>query len=446
MGRYFGTDGIRGKVNDKLTSQLAHDLGLAVGKMLQEINGHTSKTVVIGRDSRNSGVMLEHALSAGLMAQGYHVVSLGQIPTPAIAYLTRYYKAILGVVISASHNPYWDNGIKFFDHEGRKLNDSLESLVETYLEGDFAVETKVEDIGQYTIETEGKEIYKAFLKEQYEHFGKKKKVVLDMANGASSGLAEDLFNELGLEVISIGDRPNGTNINDNCGSTHLEALREKVQTEKADFGFAFDGDADRFLAIDEYGEVLDGDNLLYIYALYLKEHRALANNTLVATVMSNLGLRKALEVADITFVETSVGDRFVSQGMQEYQANLGGEQSGHLIFSEYNTTGDGLLSAIMLLNVIFSSGRALSELRKSLQLYPQVLVNVRVKNKDGWENNTAIKNEIKKQEESLGGEGRILVRASGTEPLIRVMIEGKDQEKIEVMARGLADFIGEILG
>lgn len=267
-----------------------------------------------------------------------------------------------------------------------------------------------------------------------------------MANGASSGLAEDLFNELGLEVISIGDRPNGTNINDNCGSTHLEALREKVQTEKADFGFAFDGDADRFLAIDEYGEVLDGDNLLYIYALYLKEHRALANNTLVATVMSNLGLRKALEVADITFVETSVGDRFVSQGMQEYQANLGGEQSGHLIFSEYNTTGDGLLSAIMLLNVIFSSGRALSELRKSLKLYPQVLVNVRVKNKDGWEDNTAIKNEIKKQEESLDGEGRILVRASGTEPLIRVMIEGKEQQKIEAMAKNLADFIGEALG
>ena len=219
-----------------------------------------------------------------------------------------------------------------------------------------------------------------------------------------------------------------------------------MQNERADFGFAFDGDADRFLAIDEYGEVLDGDILLYIYAIYLKERHALANNTLVATVMSNLGLRKALEVADITFVETAVGDRFVSQGMQEHQANLGGEQSGHLIFSEYNTTGDGLLSAIMLLNVIFSSDKPLSELRKSLKLYPQVLVNVNVKNKDGWESNTAIKDEIKKQETSLGGEGRILVRASGTEPLIRVMIEGKDQEKIEVMAKELADFIGKVLG
>ena len=446
MGRYFGTDGIRGKVNDKLTSQLAHDLGLAVGKMLNEINGQGSKTVVIGRDSRNSGTMLEHALSSGLMAQGYHVISLGQIPTPAIAYLTRYYKARLGVVISASHNPYWDNGIKFFDHEGKKLRDDLEHLSETYLEEDFTLETSVENIGQYTIETEGKEIYKTFLKDQYEHFGKKKKVILDMANGASSGLADALFRDLGLEVIAIGDSPDGININDHCGSTHLEALKEKVQNERADFGFAFDGDADRFLAIDEYGEVLDGDILLYIYAIYLKERHALANNTLVATVMSNLGLRKALEVADITFVETAVGDRFVSQGMQEHQANLGGEQSGHLIFSEYNTTGDGLLSAIMLLNVIFSSDKPLSELRKSLKLYPQVLVNVNVKNKDGWESNTAIKDEIKKQETSLGGEGRILVRASGTEPLIRVMIEGKDQEKIEVMAKELADFIGKVLG
>ena len=267
-----------------------------------------------------------------------------------------------------------------------------------------------------------------------------------MANGASSGLADALFRDLGLEVIAIGDSPDGININDHCGSTHLEALKEKVQNERADFGFAFDGDADRFLAIDEYGEVLDGDILLYIYAIYLKERHALANNTLVATVMSNLGLRKALEVADITFVETAVGDRFVSQGMQEHQANLGGEQSGHLIFSEYNTTGDGLLSAIMLLNVIFSSDKPLSELRKSLKLYPQVLVNVNVKNKDGWESNTAIKDEIKKQETSLGGEGRILVRASGTEPLIRVMIEGKDQEKIEVMAKELADFIGKVLG
>lgn len=439
MKKYFGTDGIRGKVNQKLTAQLALSLGLAIGKIFS--NNDTHKLAVIGRDTRNSGMMLEQALSSGLLSQGFDVISLGVLPTPAVAFLTRHFKADIGVVISASHNPFWDNGIKFFNSEGKKLDDALESKIESSLEKDFSLLNDVSKLGNYEEKHQAKAIYLNYLSQV--HLEKKvhHRLVLDTANGALSQIAKDFFKKIGYEVITIGDMPNGVNINLGCGSTYLDQLKEKVLENKADLGFAFDGDADRFLVVDGLGESLDGDELLYLYAKYLKQNKMLSNDMVVATVMSNFGLSKALSNLGISLITTSVGDRYVSEGMRKYQANLGGEQSGHLIFNDYNTTGDGLLSAVMLLNILNTEQKPLHELKQEMKKYPQVLINVEVRSKDNWDKNPRIINEIQLQESTLGGLGRILVRPSGTENLIRVMVEGESSEKIQDIAEKIANVI-----
>lgn len=444
MKKYFGTDGIRGRVNQKLTAQLALSLGLAVGRVLSE-KSLNKKLVVIGRDSRNSGIMLEQAISAGLLSQGFDVVSLGMLPTPAVAYLTKYFKADLGIVISASHNPFWDNGIKFFNHEGRKLDDTLEAQVEEFLDEEAKLLDDINLIGNYKEKHDAIEIYLDYLSGFHKKRKNYYKVVIDSANGALSDVSEKFFKKLGYEVIAIGNKPTGTNINLNCGSTHLDKLKDMVIEQKADLGFAFDGDADRFLVVDSQGEILDGDELLFLYAKYLQKNNLLANNLVVATVMSNLGLAKALENYGISLIETKVGDRYVSEGMQIHQGNLGGEQSGHLIFSDYNTTGDGLLSAIMLLNILNSENQNLYELKSEMIKYPQTLVNVYVSDKTGWDTNSQILEVIKEQEEKIAHRGRVLVRASGTENLIRIMVEGENLEEINTIAETIANVVRDEL-
>lgn len=439
MKKYFGTDGIRGKVNQKLTAQLALSLGLAIGKIFPSTN--TNKLAVIGRDTRNSGMMLEQALSAGLLSQGFNVISLGVLPTPAVAFLTRYFKADIGVVISASHNPFWDNGIKFFNHEGKKLDDTLETKIEEALESEVSTLSDVSRLGNYEEKHNAKEVYLDYLAQIHLTKKNKYRLVLDTANGALSHLAQDFFEKIGYEVIAIGNEPDGVNINLGCGSTYLEQLKEKVLEKQADLGFAFDGDADRFLVVDGLGESLDGDELLYLYAKYLKQNEKLSNDMVVATVMSNFGLSKALSNLGISLITTSVGDRYVSEGMSKHQANLGGEQSGHLIFSDYNTTGDGLLSAVILLNILNYEQKPLHELKQEMIKYPQVLLNVEVTSKDNWDKNLRIINEIQLQESNLGGLGRVLVRPSGTENLIRVMVEGESSEKIKDIAENIANVI-----
>lgn len=431
MGKYFGTDGVRGVANKELTAELAYSIGRCGGYVLA---GNVEKpTVVIGMDTRISGVMLESALVAGLLSIGANVIRLGIVSTPGIAYITRMLKADAGVMISASHNPVEDNGIKFFGSDGFKLSDETELKIEALMdaEEDELPRPVGDGLGTVTVDDKSRYLYLEYLKTTVSHRFNGLKIVLDCANGAAYELAPKIFTELGAEVIAIGANPNGLNINDQCGSTHPEKLKAEVLRLKADIGLAFDGDADRLIAIDENGEEADGDFILCICGDAMNRAGKLKDNTIVSTVMSNIGFYKATEKLSLKTVKTAVGDRYVMEEMRRGGYNLGGEQSGHVIFLDYNTTGDGMLTAIQLVDTLVASGKKLSEQKSLMKQYPQVLVNVRVQDKSNYPGNAAIAAAIQKVEQKLGDNGRVLVRPSGTESLIRVMAEGPDKVELE---------------
>ena len=443
MGKLFGTDGIRGIVGEDLT----HELALKVGEASAYVLGKKDDLVVlIGRDTRISGQMLASALSAGLMSQGAKVIDLGVVPTPAVSYLVKKYKASMGAMISASHNPSEYNGIKLFDGEGFKLPDATENEIEKYLLGK-AVPTTTK-VGTYEVCDTAIDDYTDHVVKSAKKINKDLKIVVDCANGSASTTAPILFDKLGLDVVLMNYEYDGYNINDKAGSTHLEGLVKKVKKLKADVGIAYDGDADRCLMIDENGELVDGDQIMAISALALKKNKKLTNNTLVGTVMSNLGLVKFCEHNDIDFIATKVGDRYVLEKMLECNYIVGGEQSGHVIFKDFANTGDGELTSIQILNTMSKDGKKLSELASVMKRYPQVLINVKVKEeaKGQYENDGDVTEVIQKIEAELAGEGRVLIRPSGTEALIRVMIEGLEQKVIDKQAKEIADVIKKKFG
>ena len=441
MSRLFGTDGVRGLVNEFLTPELAYHLGRAAASYFgQSVD---RPTFLIGRDTRISGGMLENALASGICAVGGDVIILGEAPTPAIAYLVRQKNCTAGVVISASHNPYPDNGIKFFDGNGFKLPDAVEDEIEklcTDSADDGLPRPTKGDIGQIFYHQDWVEEYVNFVVSTSDTLTGLK-VVYDGAHGAASYVGPKILRQLGAEVVAINVEPTGTNINDNAGSTHLEGLQEAVLREGAQVGIANDGDADRCLMVDEKGQVLDGDQIMLLCGLHLKEQGKLKENMIVGTVMSNIGFHKAAKELGMQTCSTAVGDRYVLERMLADGYSIGGEQSGHVIFLDYNSTGDGLLTAVQTLSIMKEKGKSLSELAGLMTKYPQLLVNVRVLTKAGWETNTAIQDVIREAEEELGSNGRILVRPSGTEPLIRVMAEGPDQEQLNDLCHRIGDII-----
>lgn len=441
MSRLFGTDGVRGLVNEFLTPELAYHLGRAAASYFgQSVD---RPTFLIGRDTRISGGMLENALASGICAVGGDVIILGEAPTPAIAYLVRQKNCTAGVVISASHNPYPDNGIKFFDGNGFKLPDAVEDEIEklcTSSADDCLLRPTKGDIGQIFYHQDWVEEYVNFVVSTSDALAGLK-VVYDGAHGAASYVGPKILRQLGAEVVAINIEPTGTNINDNAGSTHLEGLQEAVLREGAQVGIANDGDADRCLMVDEKGQVLDGDQIMLLCGLHLKEQGKLKDNMIVGTVMSNIGFHKAAKELGMQTCSTAVGDRYVLEKMLADGYSIGGEQSGHVIFLDYNSTGDGLLTAVQTLSIMKEKGKSLSELAGLMTKYPQLLVNVRVLTKAGWETNSAIQDAIREAEEELGGNGRILVRPSGTEPLIRVMAEGPDQEQLNDLCHRIGDII-----
>ncbi len=444
MSRLFGTDGVRGVANDELTPVLAMQLGQAGAHVLTRQNKH-KPTIMVGCDTRISGDMLASALMAGACSVGANAVYVGVIPTPAVAYLTRKYKVDAGVVISASHNAMEFNGIKFFDGNGYKLPDELEDEIETIIMGGM------DQIRQPVGARVGKIKYRTDAREEYINHAIRSvnvnleglKIVADCAEGASYYTSTEALKESGADIIAIHNNPDGTNINANCGSTHMEELQARVVFEKADVGLAFDGDADRLLAVDEKGNVVDGDQILAIIGLHMKKNKKLHQDIIVATIMSNLGFFQMAEKNKLTVEQTKVGDRYVLERMREVGASLGGEQSGHIIFLNENTTGDGLLSALHLLQVMVETGSALSELTKVMEVMPQALINAHVPNhkKENYMDYPEIADAIKELTERFAGEGRVLIRPSGTEPLVRVMIEGKDKKMIEREAKKLAELI-----
>ncbi len=448
MGRLFGTDGVRGVANKELTPNLAFEIGRAGAFVLSAEVRHKPR-IIVGKDTRLSGDMLEAALVAGLCSVGAEVELLGVIPTPAVAYLVRLYGADAGVMISASHNPYEFNGIKYFDNKGFKLPDQIEEKIESIvLDGRQELpEVTGSEVGRSRLSTRALGEYKEFLKGVVEHRLDGLKIGLDCANGASYQVAPLVFRELGAEVKVINDSPNGININDNCGSTHIEGLKKFVVENSLDIGLAFDGDADRMLAVDENGEFVDGDRIMAICGQYLKESGRLKDDTVVATVMSNLGFDIFAKKNNIKLYKTKVGDRYVLEQMLEGGFILGGEQSGHIIFLDHNTTGDGILTGLQLASILRTKGVKLSEAASVMQVFPQVLVNAEVSNqkKNDYLKDDVIAGMISKLESEFEDEGRVLIRPSGTEPLVRVMIEGKDAQYIEQRARELADVIHQRL-
>lgn len=441
MGKYFGTDGVRGVANQELTPELAYQIGRCGGYVLTQ---HAEKPVVlIGRDTRVSGPMLEAALVAGLLSIGADVVRLGVISTPGVAYLTRTLGADVGVMISASHNPVEDNGIKFFGSDGFKLFDETELEIERLLdaESDELPRPIGGGLGTVRDDTEAKFRYADYLKTTVDRSFAGLRIVLDCAHGAAYELAPKIFRELGADVHVIGAEPNGRNINDQCGSTHPEKLKEEVVRLGADIGLSFDGDADRLIAIDETGAEVDGDYILSICGDAMKRAGKLKRDTIVTTVMANLGFFKGVEKLGIHALQTAVGDRYVMEEMRKGGYNLGGEQSGHVIFLDYNTTGDGMLSALQLVNTLIGSGKKLSELKGLMQKYPQVLVNVRVADKSKLKGNKAIEDVIQDVEKRFAGNGRVLVRPSGTESLVRVMAEGPDKSTVEAYVAEICDVV-----
>lgn len=445
MARLFGTDGVRGVANVELTPELAFKLGYAAAKYFgREV---ANPKIIIGRDTRLSGPMLESALAAGICSAGGTAHLLGVMPTPAVSFLTSEVKANAGVVISASHNPFEDNGIKFFSKTGHKLPDAVEDEIAAIVEApiDYSKAVSGSSVGNIIRESGLAEKYvKHIVNTAYTKLDGIK-VVMDCSNGANSEIAPIILRNLGAEVVTIFNQPNGININNGCGSTHLEALQAKVVEVGAHIGIANDGDADRCLAVDENGEALDGDQIMLICAAELMKRGKLNDNMLVTTVMSNVGLHKAMKDLGGKTAKTAVGDRYVLEEMLKNNYSLGGEQSGHIIFSEYAKTGDGILTAVQLLCAMVKNNKSLSELGAMMVKYPQILLNVRVKDKNGWESNQAIADIIKKYQDELGDNGQILVRASGTEPLIRIMAEGPDQDRLEKIASAIADVVAKEL-
>lgn len=449
MSRLFGTDGVRGVANSELTAELAYKLGQAGAYVLTAETQHTPK-ILVGMDTRISGHMLEAALVAGICSVGAEAICLGVIPTPAVAYLTRLHKADAGVVISASHNPFEFNGIKFFNSGGYKLPDATEDRIEAIIRnGSEQLPVPVGNkVGTRSTLDAALHEYVNFVKGTIDCDLKGLKIAIDCANGAAYQAAPMALTELGAEVCVIHNHPDGVNINHQCGSTHLKHLKQFVKECKADLGLAFDGDADRMLAVDENGNMVDGDRLMAIIGLELKKRNRLAQNTIVATVMSNLGFDIMARQQGLHIAKTKVGDRYVLEEMIEKGYVLGGEQSGHVIFLEYNTTGDGLLTALQLLQVVKSTGKKLSELASVMEVLPQVLKNARVRNenKHRYMEDELVARLCGELEAEFHGEGRVLIRPSGTEPLVRVMIEGKNQEYITHRADELAKIIEERLG
>lgn len=449
MGKYFGTDGVRGVANSELTPELAFKLGRYGGYVLsQHTEGDEQPRVLVGRDTRMSGQLLEYALISGLMSVGIEVLKLGVISTPGVAYLTRVQGAAAGVMISASHNPAPDNGIKFFGSDGFKLSDGQEDEIEVFLDQDEDELPRPSAAGLGSVEDykEGSQKYTQFLQQTIAGDLNGLQVCLDGANGATSPLINRLFADLETEFDVMGISPNGLNINDGVGSTHPQKLAEMVVEKGADAGLAFDGDGDRIIAVDELGNIVDGDKIMYICGKHMKDKGHLKKDTIVSTVMSNLGFHKAVESAGMKALKTKVGDRYVVEEMRKNDYNLGGEQSGHMVFLDYHTTGDGLLSAVQLLNVMKETGKKLSELAEEVTEYPQKLVNIRVSDKNGAMEVPAIKKAIEEVEAEMAGNGRVLVRPSGTEPLLRVMAEAPSEEKVNNYVDRIAAVVREEIG
>lgn len=441
MGKYFGTDGVRGVANSELTPELAFKLGRFGGYVLTKDTNRPK--VIIGRDTRISGHMLEGALVAGLLSIGAEVMRLGVLSTPGVAYLTKALGAQAGVMISASHNPVADNGIKFFGPDGFKLSDEQELEIEELLDmaNDQLPRPVGSDLGQVMDYFEGGQKYLQFLKNTVDEDFSGIHIALDCAHGATSSLATHLFADLDADISTMGASPNGLNINAGVGSTHPEALAAMVKEKGADVGLSFDGDGDRLIAIDEKGNIVDGDQIMYICGKYMKEHGRLKQNTIVSTVMSNLGFYKGLENHGVHSVPTAVGDRYVVEEMKKNGYNLGGEQSGHIIFLDYNTTGDGLLTGLQLVNIMKVTQKPLSELAGEMKKFPQKLVNVRVTDKHHVTDNEKVKEVIEQVEREMEGNGRILVRPSGTEPLVRVMAEAPTEELCEAYVNRIVDVV-----
>ncbi len=447
MLKLFGTDGVRGIVNSTLMPELAYQLGRAAGAYFCQKEGESR--FLIGRDTRISGTMLEAALAAGLCSTGANVDLVGVIPTPGVAYLTKKENYDAGIVISASHNPYPDNGIKFFDRNGYKLPDETEGDIENLLrniESDEIPRPTGAGIGCITHRPELIASYEEFVLSTVHTDLSGLTIVTDSANGAASSLMPTVLEKLGAHVIATANQPDGSNINKDCGSTHIEHLAEEVVRLHADCGVANDGDADRCLFVDEKGRTLDGDHIMVINAIHMKKEKRLHGSVVVGTVMSNMGFQKALEANKCKAVFTSVGDRYVLEEMRKHNYSIGGEQSGHIIFMDYNTTGDGLITAVQTLSILKEQGCPMSQITDLMDTYPQMLRNVEVYSKNGWEQNEMIQAAIEAGKEALGNDGRILVRASGTESLIRVMAEGRSQEQLEDIVTDIASIIDQELG
>lgn len=446
MGKYFGTDGVRGVANAELTPELAFKVGRLGGYVLTK--DQTRPKVLIGRDTRISGHMLEGALVAGLLSIGAEVMRLGVISTPGVAYLTKALGAQAGVMISASHNPVADNGIKFFGPDGFKLSDEQEAEIEALMdeETDSLPRPVGGDLGQVNDYFEGGQKYLQFLKQTVDEDFSGIHIALDCAHGATSSHATHLFADLEADISTMGSSPNGLNINDGVGSTHPEKLAELVLEKGADIGLAFDGDGDRIIAVDEKGQIVDGDQIMFICAKYLSENGRLRHNTVVSTVMSNLGFYKALEASNVETKQTAVGDRYVVEEMKNGNYLLGGEQSGHIIFLDYNTTGDGMLTGLQLVNIMKLTKKSLSELAGEMTKFPQLLVNIRVTDKHRVTENAKVAAIISEVEAEMNGNGRILVRPSGTEPLVRVMAEAPTQEQCDEYVERIAAVVRAEMG
>ena len=442
MRKYFGTDGIRGIAGESLTADLSFKVGKALGKLLTEKKEHPK--VVIGRDTRISCDMIEHALTAGLTSTGVNVMTVGTIPTPAIAYLTKTIETDSGIMISASHNPYQDNGIKIFGPDGFKLTDEQELEIESLIDNSEKIKNaSFEKIGKVYGGNELTQKYIQHIKQSITGDLSDIKIALDCANGATTGVAPFIFGDLEADIETIGCQPNGININDNVGSTKIETISEFVKENNVDVGFAFDGDGDRVLAVDASGNIVDGDKIMFILAKHLKEQGELKDNMVVSTVMSNIGFYKAIEENGLQSVKTAVGDRYVVEEMRKNDYSLGGEQSGHIVLMNYATTGDGILTAVKLANIIKTSGKSLEELASEVSIYPQKLVNIKVVDKKTAMEDSEILAECEKVEKELEGNGRILLRASGTENLIRVMVEASSDELTDKYCEQVAKIVRE---
>lgn len=444
--KYFGTDGIRGRVGEApITPDFVMRLGYAAGRVLTNIDGHLGQgarpSVLIGKDTRISGYMLESALQAGLSAAGVDTLLTGPMPTPAVAYLTRALRAQAGIVISASHNPFEDNGIKFFSAEGTKLADDIEHAIEAELDRPMQVMSSAR-LGKARRISDAAGRYIEFCKSTFPHALDLRglKIVLDCAHGATYHVAPPVFHELGAEVIVIGNQPDGLNINHECGSTHPQALCSAVVEHKADLGIAFDGDGDRVMMVDGNGQLLDGDQLLYIIAMH-RQQRGRLTGGVVGTLMTNLALEHALAKADVPFMRAKVGDRYVLELLNKHDWQVGGENSGHILCLDKHSSGDGIIAALQVLHALRAGNRTLAELGAGLSLYPQVLVNVKVKQRINLDGNAAVQDAVKAAEEELNGSGRVLLRPSGTEPKIRVMVEGRSREQVQSLAERIADTV-----